>query len=116
MSDYERERIPEYLEAVWDLEWTDPRSPRAIREEGRQSHTHGHTAGDGMGRVVVAADVRRSWARLDKDEKQILEARHYREWGLDTITQVFGLEDVQEAADLVDGAEGRLIDILNGQG
>jgi hypothetical protein len=116
VSAYDLESLHDLLEAVWDRDYTDPRASRPIHgEEGRQAHTKGYTNGDGMNRVVAAADVRRCWACLDKDERELLAARHYYDFGLDDVTRVFGLEDVQEAADLIRLAEVRLVDYLNGR-
>ena len=111
MSDryrYDRQKIETLLPACWDDEFGILASKA---EQVGSSHPDPRRSGD---IIALVADVRRAWDLLDKDQHEILHARYHHELSLEAITELAGLESVQEAADLVSLAVQDMINTLGG--
>ena len=107
MSAYTAEQIIQHIEAVWDEHYVFRSPPeQEIRAASDPSH--------GMTLVCIAADLRSAWSRLDKTQREALEARYYWDFSLTTMTEVFGYESPTEADEVVTNAIQSMIDHLGG--
>jgi len=105
---YTRQQIEALLPACFDPDFgiLAAKAEQEVRSNGDPAH--------GGGLMAMVADVRSAWDRLDREDHRLLERRHNDGWGLDVIAASFGLENEQEAADLVDGAVDKMIHHLGG--
>ena len=107
MSAYTAEQIIQHMDAVWDEGYVF-RSPPEQEIRAASDPSHGNTI------VCIAADIRSAWRRLDKDQREALEARYYWDFSLTTMTDVFGYESPTEADEAVQGAIQTMIQHLGG--
>jgi hypothetical protein len=63
--------------------------------------------------AAMAADIKRAWSGLSDWDRQMLEAKHKYELGLDVIAFLAGIEGAHEAAQHIDAAMERMLQSLN---
>lgn len=105
---YERDTVESVIDCVFDDEWA------VLASKDDQVGSPGGLPSDGMGAVVMAADVRKAWSRLSDFDQDILACRYRYGLGLDAIAVLAGFTSVQKAADELESAIGLLVDLTNG--
>ena len=107
MSAYTAEQIIQHMDAVFDPHYVF-RSPPEQEIRAASDPSHGNTI------ICIAADLRSAWSRLDKTQREALEARYYWDFSLTTMTEVFGYESPTEADEVVTNAINTMIELLGG--
>lgn len=106
-SDYTTEQTVALLDAVFDEEFLI----LAARAEQEGSSRGDPALGNTL--AAMSADVRKAWSGLDGWDRQMLEAKHKYELGLDVIAFLAGLPGAHEAAQHIDAAMERMLQSLN---